>query len=64
MLDKKGREPGQLSGLTDSNKRAIIQTEAKDDQRANFKIGQFVAAKVVDASQNTLFCEPIETLGV
>ena len=61
MLDKPGRDEGQLSGLTDTNKRAIIQQSEHDSR---FKIGQFVAAKVVDASQNTLFCDPIEAMGV
>jgi len=60
MLDKKGRHEGQLSGLTDTAKRGIIQVQ-EDSQ---FKIGDFVLAEVTDVSQNTLFCNPIRTMGV
>jgi hypothetical protein len=44
MLDKPGREEGQLSGLTDTNKRAIIKDDGK------FSIGDFVLAKCSDAT--------------
>ena len=59
MLDKPGRDPGQLSGLTDTNKRAIIQSTSDD-----YQIGDFVVVKCTDASQNALFGDPIEKLGV
>jgi len=58
LLDKKGRDPGQLSGLTDTNKRVIVPDDA------GFKIGEFVLATVHDATQNTLFCTPEKTMGV
>lgn len=44
MIDKFGREEGQLSGLTDTNKRAIIE------DTGDYKMGDFVLAKCNDAS--------------
>ena len=55
MVDRMGREEGQFSGLTDTNKRVIM----KDGE-----IGEFYLAKCTGASQNTLFCEPIKKMGV
>ena len=48
----------QLSGLTDTNKRAIIPLTEE------YQFGDFVLSKVTDASQNTLFCEPIKKMGI
>lgn len=30
----------------------------------DIQVGDFVAVKINDATQNTLFCEPIEKIGV
>jgi len=60
LLDKKGRDEGQLSGLTDTNKRAIMVPE----DSSQFKFGDFVLAECYDASQNTLFLKPKQTMGV
>ena len=43
-----------MTGLTDTNKRAVFPTKPE------YKVGDLVAVKVYDASQNTLFTEPIE----
>ena len=58
MIDKPGRDEGQLSGLTDTNKRAIIQDDGQ------YKMGDFVLAKCTDATQNTIFCEPQRIMGI
>jgi tRNA-2-methylthio-N6-dimethylallyladenosine synthase len=58
LVDKLGRDVNQLSGLTDTNKRAIIPMS--DD----YQFGDFVLSKVTDASQNTLFCEPVRKMGI
>lgn len=56
FVDKFGREKdSQFSGLTDTNKRAIIPRL----QNSSIKLGDMVKARVVDATQNTLFCELI-----
>jgi tRNA A37 methylthiotransferase MiaB len=55
LVDKLGREDGQYSGLTDTNKRVIMPSG---------EMGEFFLAKCVGASQNTLFCEPIRKMGV
>jgi len=47
-----------LTGLTDTNKRAVLPT------RPDLKFGDLVAVRVTDASQNTLFTEPLEKLNV
>jgi hypothetical protein len=41
-----------MSGLTDTMKRAVFDSD-------KYKVGDMVLAKVIDATQNTLFCEPI-----
>ena len=46
LLDKAGRDPGQLSGLTDGNKRAIIQQSDSE----NYMFGEFVVGMTVDAT--------------
>ena len=52
MIDKYGaRGDHQLSGLTDTNKRIVLPV------RPDINIGDFIAAKVVDATYNTLFGE-------
>lgn len=43
-----------MTGLTDTNKRAVFPT------KPDYKVGDLVAVKVYDASQNTLFTEPLE----
>lgn len=43
-----------MTGLTDTNKRAVFPTKSE------YKVGDLVAVKVHDVSQNTLFSEPIE----
>lgn len=43
-----------MTGLTDTNKRAVFPTKPE------YKVGDLVTVKVHDASQNTLFSEPIE----
>ncbi|CDW86023.1 rna modification family [Stylonychia lemnae] len=48
----------QLSGLTDTNKRVVINNQAK------YKIGDYVAVKITNATQNALIAEPIEIIGV
>lgn len=58
FIDKLGRDPGQLSGLTDTNKRAILKSPG------SFKIGDMVLAECTDASQNALFCTGLERMGV
>jgi ADP-glucose pyrophosphorylase len=58
MIDRPGRDEGQLSGLTDTNKRAIIPDNGL------YQMGDFVLAKCHDATQNTLFCNPIEKMGI
>lgn len=44
LIDKNGREDNQLSGVTDTNKRAIIQ---KNNDLYN--IGDLILVKVVEA---------------
>lgn len=56
LIDRNGREDNQLSGVTDTNKRAIIQ---KNDL---YNIGDLILAKVVDAGQNTLFCNAVQQM--
>ena len=59
MIDKYGRNKDeQFSGLTDTNKRAILPIND------SFQIGDFVLAKVTSASQNTLFCDLIEKMSI
>jgi tRNA A37 methylthiotransferase MiaB len=48
----------QLTGLTDTNKRAVFEA------RPEYKVGDFVNVKVIDASQNTLFCEGLDHMSV
>lgn len=59
MIDGYGKKGDvQFSGLTDTNKRAVFPSSPE------FKIGDMVVVKVNDASQNTLYSEPIEKMGV
>ncbi|TNV71909.1 hypothetical protein FGO68_gene2946 [Halteria grandinella] len=54
MVDGNGRlGETQLTGLTDTNKRAVFQ----QIESRQIAVGDLVVAKVIDASQNTLFCE-------
>uniref|UniRef100_A0A7S3CTV3 Uncharacterized protein n=1 Tax=Strombidium rassoulzadegani TaxID=1082188 RepID=A0A7S3CTV3_9SPIT len=56
FIDKLGRvKETQFSGLTDTNKRAILPRNTE----VSYDIGDLVRARVTDSSQNTLFCEPI-----
>lgn len=48
----------QFTGLTDTNKRAVFNA------KEGLNVGDFVVVKVTDASQNTLFSEATEKLGV
>lgn len=43
-----------MSGLTDTNKRTVFPTNPE------YKVGDLVSVKIYDASQNTLFGEPLE----
>ena len=52
LVDKRGREEGQLSGLTDTNKRVILSNDG-------CQIGDMIKAKVTHVGQNTLFVEKI-----
>ena len=55
LIDGNGRlGETQLTGLTDTNKRAVFQADP------SFRVGDFVRVQVEDASQNTLFCKGIE----
>ena len=58
LVDRLGRDKEQYSGLTDTNKRAIIPLSD------NYQFGDFVLSKVTDATQNTLFCEPIKKMEI
>ena len=60
LVDGKGRRgEHQLSGLTDTMKRAVFDEEAD-----LYKKGDFVLCNVTDATQNTLFCEPIDHMSI
>ena len=48
----------QLSGLTDTMKRVVFN---RDDR---YQKGDFVLCEVNDATQNTLFCDPIEHMTI
>ena len=55
----------QLSGLTDTMKRAVFDKPVIDGVDSDkFKRGDFVLVEVDDATQNTLFCSPIEHMGI
>ena len=59
LIDGNGRlGETQLTGLTDTNKRAVLPA------RSDLQVGDLVNVKVVNASQNTLFSEPIQKMGV
>ena len=51
------RGPHQLSGLTDTMKRAVFDS-------TSFQVGDFVLAEVTSATQNTLFCNPISHMTI
>jgi len=53
MVDGAGRMEGQLSGVTDTNKRAVFQNEG------GYGVGDMVEVIVGEASQNTLICEAV-----
>ena len=60
LIDGTGRRgPHQLSGLTDTMKRAVF-----DNTSGQYKKGDMVLAEVKDASQNVLFCDPIELMTI
>ena len=48
----------QLTGITDSNKRAVFEASDK------YKVGDLVVVRVTDATQNALFSEPLGKMGV
>ena len=52
LVDKRGRDEGQLSGLTDTNKRVILSD-------GGCQIGDMIKAKVTHVGQNTLFVDKI-----
>lgn len=54
LIDKEGKKENQWSGITDTQKRAIIPKLEK------YSEGDLVLCKVKDASQNTLFCDPVD----
>jgi hypothetical protein len=58
MIDKEGKKDNQWSGITDTQKRAIIPKLDK------FKQGDFVLCKVNDVTHNTLFCDPIDHMSI
>ena len=61
----------QFTGLTDTNKRVVFNKESliheswksynniNNSPTVKAKIGDFVKVKIVDASQNALFAEPL-----
>ncbi len=58
LVDGKGKKGGhQLSGLTDTMKRAVFES-------TELKVGDMCLVECVDATQNTLFCKPIRAMGV
>ena len=46
MIDGHGKKENQLSGLTDTNKRAVFIPNSQNE----FKVGDLVVCKVIDAS--------------
>lgn len=55
----------QLSGLTDTMKRAVFDKPVVNGATTEeFKRGDFVLVEVADATQNTLFCNPIEHMSI
>jgi tRNA-2-methylthio-N6-dimethylallyladenosine synthase len=59
LLDGHGKKDHQVSGLTDTMKRAVFT-----DIENKYKIGDMCLVEVTDASQNALICEPIELMSV
>ena len=58
LVDGKGKKgENQLSGLTDTMKRAVFES-------TEFKVGDMCLVECIDASQNTLYCKPIRQMGV
>jgi len=51
----------QLSGLTDTMKRAVFDQNHGLDQ---YQKGEFVLVNVTNATQNALLCEPIERMSI
>lgn len=74
-ISKRGEN--QFTGLTDTNKRIVFdkrtpvfdswssyQTDSASTPNTFAKIGDYVLTKVNDATQNTLFCDPICISGI
>lgn len=58
LVDGQGkRGPQQLSGLTDTMKRAVFDS-------SEYQIGDFVLTEVTGATQNTLFCNAIQKMSI
>jgi MiaB/RimO family radical SAM methylthiotransferase len=58
LVDGKGKKgEQQLSGLTDTMKRAVFDS-------TEYQKGDFVLCRVTDYAQNTLFCEAQRRMGV
>lgn len=61
LIDGHGkRGPQQWTGLTDTMKRTVFPVQETD----GFKRGDFVLVEVTDATQNTLFANPIEPMSI
>ena len=61
LIDGQGKKENQLSGLTDTMKRAVFD---ESDAKEKFKIGDMCLVEVKDAYQNTLVCDPIGKMSV
>ena len=62
LIDGEGkRGQYQLSGLTDTMKRAVFNWERGNDL---YSKGDFVLVEVTDASQNALICQPLQHMGI
>ena len=59
FLDGHGKKDQQVSGLTDTMKRAVF-----DNVNGKYKIGDMCLVEVTDASQNALICKPVELMSV
>jgi hypothetical protein len=60
LVDSLGKKANQLSGLTDTMKRAVFYPSSGQD----IKIGEMWLVKVNDGAQNTLFCDALQQMDV